>query len=79
MAKCLQIPSLVLGPFGCGKTRTLSECIALLTVHMPTTRLLVCTHSNSAADIYVENLDAKWASTLAVYHKLPVMKVFPCS
>lgn len=58
----VQIPSLVLGPFGCGKTRTLSECIAALAIHMPSTRVLVCTHSNSAADLYVENLDAEWSS-----------------
>lgn len=57
-----QIPSLVLGPFGCGKTRALSECIQVLALHMPKSRVLVCTHSNSAADIYVENLDAQLSS-----------------
>lgn len=52
----------MLGPFGCGKTRTLCECIELLALHMPNSCMLVCTHSNSAADIYVENLDVKWNS-----------------
>ena len=51
----------MLGPFGCGKTYTLSECIKVLVTHIPESCVLVCTHSNSAADIYVDNLD-KWNS-----------------
>ena len=57
-----QVPSLVLGPFGCGKTRTLSECIKLLTLYVPEARILVCTHSNSAADLYVEAMSKEWRS-----------------
>eukprot|EP00731_Ephydatia_muelleri_P025024 Em0017g107a len=55
-----KVPSLVLGPFGCGKTRTLSECIKLLTLYVPEARILVCAHSNSAADLYVENMSREW-------------------
>ena len=45
---------LFLGPFGTGKTYTLAQAIKqLLTV--PDSRILVCTHSNSAADIYIHD------------------------
>ena len=57
----LQIPSLVLGPFGCGKTRTLRECIMLLSF-LPDTTILICTHSNSAANIYVQELHGEYTS-----------------
>ncbi len=54
------MPSLVLGPFGCGKTRTLNECIKLLASHVTEARILICTHSNSAANLYVESLHREW-------------------
>ena len=66
------MPSLVLGPFGCGKTHTMTESIKLLLQHMPHSRLLVCTHSNSAADIYVDKLHA-WKGKL--WSEGPVGKV----
>jgi hypothetical protein len=56
----INIPTLVLGPFGCGKTRTLIECVSLLTRHQSDARVLICTHNNSAADIYVEYLHQEW-------------------
>ena len=58
----VQIPSLVLGPFGCGKTRTLKECVKLLCLHFSETRILICTHTNSAADLYVLGMHEEWAS-----------------
>ena len=48
--------------FGCGKTRTLFECVKLLMLYTDSTHLLVCTHSNSAADLYVEYLHKQWTS-----------------
>ena len=59
-----QIPSLVLGPFGCGKTRTLSECVKLLALFAPEMHILICTHSNGAANLYVERLHMEWNSEL---------------
>ena len=65
----LQIPSLVCGPFGCGKTRTLRECIVLMLLHQPSAKMLICTHSNSAADLYVEDISKEWNSkTQACMH-----------
>ncbi len=52
-------PVLVLGPFGSGKTRTLATCILELMECMELGeadhRILICTHSNSAADHYIED------------------------
>ena len=56
-----QIPTLVLGPFGCGKTETLQEFVKLVSMNTPNDiKLLICTHTNSAADIYVQKLHTEW-------------------
>lgn len=56
------MPTLILGPFGCGKTRTVFECVTLLTFNVPDVRILICTHTNTAADIYVEAIHKEWIS-----------------
>ena len=53
-------PVLLLGPFGSGKTRTMAYAILELYKGMKMRkefdkRILICTHSNSAADHYIEN------------------------
>ncbi|XP_063152940.1 3'-5' exoribonuclease HELZ2 [Candoia aspera] len=45
-------PLLIYGPFGTGKTFTLAMA-TLEIIKQPQTRVLICTHTNSAADIYV--------------------------
>ncbi|XP_052268028.1 uncharacterized protein LOC127869460 isoform X2 [Dreissena polymorpha] len=45
-------PLLIVGPFGTGKTYTLAQA-AKCVVKVPSTRVLICTHSNSEADIYI--------------------------
>lgn len=45
-------PILIIGPYGTGKTFTLGQSIKLL-LKQPESRVLVCTHSNSAADLYI--------------------------
>ncbi|NWU96098.1 HELZ2 Helicase, partial [Upupa epops] len=45
-------PLLIYGPFGTGKTFTLAMA-ALEILRQPNTRVLICTHTNSAADIYI--------------------------
>ncbi|XP_067856669.1 3'-5' exoribonuclease HELZ2 [Heptranchias perlo] len=47
-------PLLIYGPFGTGKTFTLATA-AMEIVKKPGTRLLLCTHTNSAADLYVKD------------------------
>lgn len=49
-------PLVVFGPFGTGKTFTLSQAIRRISVDQ-NSRILLCTHSNSAADLHVESLD----------------------
>lgn len=46
-------PILLIGPFGTGKTFTLALAIKQLLVQ-PEPRILICTHSNSAADLYIK-------------------------
>ncbi|XP_039182872.1 helicase with zinc finger domain 2 isoform X1 [Crotalus tigris] len=45
-------PLLIYGPFGTGKTFTLAKT-TLEIIKKPQTRVLICTHTNSAADIYI--------------------------
>lgn len=47
-------PILIIGPFGTGKTYTLAQAIKQLLLQ-PNTRILICTHSNSAADLYIKD------------------------
>ena len=49
-------PLVVFGPFGTGKTFTLSQAVRLLVQLDKSNRILLCTHSNRAADIHVELL-----------------------
>lgn len=67
-------PILIIGPYGTGKTFTLAQAIKLL-LKQNGSRVLVCTHSNSAADLYIreymdpyieQNPDVK---LLRVYYK----------
>ncbi|ELK04416.1 Peroxisomal proliferator-activated receptor A-interacting complex 285 kDa protein [Pteropus alecto] len=46
-------PLLIYGPFGTGKTYTLAMA-SLEVIRQPHTRVLICTHTNSAADIYIQ-------------------------
>ncbi|XP_051562534.1 helicase with zinc finger domain 2-like [Myxocyprinus asiaticus] len=47
-------PLLIYGPFGTGKTRTLAKMAQAL-VKQPQNKILICTHTNSSADLYVKN------------------------
>ena len=68
-------PLLVFGPFGTGKTFTLHRAIREL-VTKSKTRILLCTHTNSAADLHVQLLheylteenSLKAARPLRIYH-----------
>ena len=44
----------MIGPYGTGKTFTLAQAIKIL-LKQPGNRILVCTHSNSAADLYIRD------------------------
>lgn len=46
-------PILIIGPYGTGKTFTLGQSIKLL-LKQNHSKILVCTHSNSAADLYIK-------------------------
>ncbi|XP_067043097.1 3'-5' exoribonuclease HELZ2-like isoform X4 [Acropora muricata] len=54
--ECNAWPLVVFGPFGTGKTFTLNQAVRLLVQLDKSHRILLCTHSNRAADIHVELL-----------------------
>ncbi|XP_078049915.1 putative helicase with zinc finger domain isoform X2 [Augochlora pura] len=53
-------PLLLLGPFGTGKTYTIAEALCILLVKSIENKILLCTHSNSAADLYVKDFFDGW-------------------
>jgi len=70
-------PILLLGPFGTGKTFTIAHVLRILTQD-PGNRILLCTHSNSAADLYIKEFFDVWYRTenclrfkpVRIYYKL---------
>lgn len=65
-------PIVIAGPYGTGKTFTFAQCIKGI-LDLPNTRVLVCTHSNSAADLYVKDyLHPLVQSGLAHYRPLRI-------
>lgn len=55
-------PILLIGPFGTGKTYTLAQIIKQL-LGQSESRILICTHSNSAADLYIREYLHPWAES----------------
>ena len=51
------LPVIVNGPFGTGKTRLLAEAVPLIIRRTSPSRVLICTQSNHAADLYIEKMD----------------------
>ncbi|CAL4068186.1 unnamed protein product, partial [Meganyctiphanes norvegica] len=47
-------PILIIGPYGTGKTFTLAQALKQI-LEQPDSRVLICTHSNSAADLYIKD------------------------
>lgn len=52
-------PVLLLGPFGTGKTYTIAHVLRML-VRNSNNKILLCTHSNSAADLYIKEFFDVW-------------------
>ncbi|XP_050588484.1 probable helicase with zinc finger domain [Bombus affinis] len=53
-------PILLLGPFGTGKTFTIAQALRFLLTKNSEYKILLCTHSNSAADLYVKEFFDVW-------------------
>ncbi|XP_023816210.1 probable helicase with zinc finger domain isoform X2 [Oryzias latipes] len=47
-------PILIIGPYGTGKTFTLAQAVKHI-LRQDNSRVLICTHSNSAADLYIKD------------------------
>ncbi|XP_010615101.1 probable helicase with zinc finger domain isoform X1 [Fukomys damarensis] len=48
-------PVLIIGPYGTGKTFTLAQAVKHILQQQESSRILICTHSNSAADLYIKD------------------------
>ncbi|KAL3877847.1 hypothetical protein ACJMK2_035491 [Sinanodonta woodiana] len=46
-------PFIMYGPFGTGKTETIAQAAMVLLKEQPTSKILICAQSNSAADLYI--------------------------
>ena len=63
-------PVLLLGPFGTGKTFTIAQALRYLLTKSSEYKILLCTHSNSAADLYVKEFFDVWYK----FEKIPRLK-----
>ena len=54
--ECHSFPTIICGPFGCGKTRTLSVAAKLISRAFRDSRVLIVTKTNSCANMYIELL-----------------------
>ncbi|XP_043088068.1 helicase with zinc finger domain 2-like [Puntigrus tetrazona] len=64
-------PLLIYGPFGTGKTRTLAKMAQAL-VQQPQNKILICTHTNSSADLYVKGHFHEYAT---VHHEAKPLRI----
>lgn len=67
-------PILIIGPYGTGKTFTLAQALKQI-LEDPNSRVLICTHSNSAADLYIKDYlhpfieEGNDVKTLRIYYR----------
>ncbi|XP_059426335.1 helicase with zinc finger domain 2-like [Carassius carassius] len=69
--KCCIPPLLIYGPFGTGKTRTLAKMTQAL-VQQPQNKILICTHTNSSADLYVKGHFHEYAT---LHHEAKPLRI----
>ena len=55
-SKYTSIPTIICGPFGCGKTKTLAIAAKLIALTFHNSRILIATRANSCANLYVDLL-----------------------
>ncbi|XP_077997754.1 3'-5' exoribonuclease HELZ2-like [Glandiceps talaboti] len=56
-------PLVIYGPFGTGKTFTIANSVKQLVTKQPKARVLICTMSNSAADLYITSYFHPWVES----------------
>ncbi|KAG1930154.1 helicase with zinc finger domain 2 [Pimephales promelas] len=65
-------PLLIYGPFGTGKTRTLAKMAQVL-AQQPQNKILICTHTNSSADLYIKGHFHEYVTT--VHHEAKPLRI----
>ena len=61
-------PTIICGPFGCGKTRTLAIAARLIALNFHGAKVLVVTKNNSCADLFIHLLSAsRWFDSIVSY------------
>ncbi|XP_063988096.1 probable helicase with zinc finger domain isoform X1 [Diachasmimorpha longicaudata] len=68
-------PILLLGPYGTGKTFTIAQALLILLLQSPVHKVLLCTQSNSAADLYVKEFFDEWY-TSTKEERLKPMRIY---
>lgn len=69
-------PVLLLGPFGTGKTFTIAQALRVLLTKSREHKILLCTHSNSAADLYVKDFFDPWYKAEGCSRLKPVRIIY---
>ena len=65
-SKYQSFPTIICGPFGCGKTKTLSVAAKLISRSFYRARILIVTKTNSSANLYIELLQTHF-DTITMY------------
>ena len=65
-SKYQSFPTIICGPFGCGKTKTLSVAAKLISRTFYRARILIVTKTNSSANLYIELLQTHF-DTITMY------------
>lgn len=68
-------PILLLGPYGTGKTFTIAQALLIMLMENPRNKVLLCTQSNSAADLYVKEFFDEWYTSTS-NERLKPMRIY---
>ena len=68
-SKYQSFPTIICGPFGCGKTKTLSVAAKLISRSFYKARILILTKTNSSANLYIELLQKHFGTVTMFRNK----------
>ena len=68
-SKYTSIPTIICGPFGCGKTKTLAIAARLIALKFHNSRILIVTKTKSCANLYIDLLSEYFDGIDMLYEK----------